>query len=138
MDIAINIDDEILEEKEYPNKTYAIDWVEKRIIGYVDNKEALIQFIHKTIITERDEFKAIYSTEYGSEISNAIMGNDVPDDYIYTVIPTLIKDCLLVDNRIIDVYDFSINQENDGLTIKFLVDTIYGDGLFIQEVIGNV
>ena len=108
MDVAITIDDELFEEEEYANKTYAIDWENKRIIGHVDNKEALMQFIHKAIITERNEYKAIYSTEYGSEIANTVMGESVTDDYIYAVIPSLIKDCLLVDDRVVDVYDFSI------------------------------
>lgn len=138
MDVAITIDDELFEEEEYANKTYAIDWKNKRIVGHVDNKEALMQFIHKAIITERNEYKAIYSTEYGSEIANTVMGESVTDDYIYTVIPSLIKDCLLVDDRIVDVYDFSITLEENVLNIKFLVDTIYGNGLFVQEVIDNV
>lgn len=138
MDVAITIDDELFEEEEYSNKTYAIDWENKRIVGHVDNKEALMQFIHKAIITERNEYKAIYSTEYGSEIANTVMGESVTDDYIYTVIPSLIKDCLLVDDRIVDVYDFSITLEENVLNIKFLVDTIYGNGLFVQEVIDNV
>lgn len=137
MDVAITID-ELFEEEEYSNKTYAIDWENKRIVGHVDNKEALMQFIHKAIITERNEYKAIYSTEYGSEIANTVMGESVTDDYIYTVIPSLIKDCLLVDDRIVDVYDFSITLEENVLNIKFLVDTIYGNGLFVQEVIDNV
>ena len=138
MDVAITIDDELFEEEEYSNKTYAIDWENKRIVGHVDNKEALMQFIHKAIITERNEYKAIYSTEYGSEIANTVMGESVTDDYIYTVIPSLIKDCLQVDDRIVDVYDFSITLEENVLNIKFLVDTIYGNGLFVQEVIDNV
>ena len=138
MDVAITIDDELFEEEEYANKTYAIDWENKRIIGHVDNKEALMQFIHKAIITERNEYKAIYSTEYGSEIANTVMGDPPPDDYIYAVIPSLIKDCLLVDDRIVDVYDFSITLEDNVLNIEFLVDTIYGNGLFVQEVIDNV
>lgn len=138
MDVAITIDDELFEEEEYANKTYAIDWKNKRIVGHVDNKEALMQFIHKAIITERNEYKAIYSTEYGSEIANTVIGESVTDDYIYTVIPSLIKDCLQVDDRIVDVYDFSITLEENVLNIKFLVDTIYGNGLFVQEVIDNV
>lgn len=138
MDVAITIDDELFEEEEYANKTYAIDWENKRIVGHVDNKEALMQFIHKAIITERNEYKAIYSTEYGSEIANTVMGESVTDDYIYAVIPSLIKDCLLVDDRIVDVYDFSITLEENVLNIEFLVDTIYDNGLFVQEVIDNV
>lgn len=138
MDVAITIDDELFEEEEYANKTYAIDWKNKRIVGHVDNKEALMQFIHKAIITERNEYKAIYSTEYGSEIANTVIGESVTDDYIYTVIPSLIKDCLQVDDRIVDVYDFSITLEENVLNIKFLVDTIYGNGLFVQEMIDNV
>ena len=56
----------ITEAEERPSKTYKLDLKAGRIVGYVDELEAVNQAILKAIITPR--FKClIYDNQYGSE-----------------------------------------------------------------------
>ncbi len=45
------------------------------------------------------------------------------------------EDCLLVNEDIQGITDFSINMEGGSLTISFAANTIYGDIEFIDEAI---
>lgn len=126
MKVVIDIED-ALEEKEQPSKTYYIDFNKKRIIGKCDGIDALKQFIHKALITVRGKFPILYSDDYGSDIENAVFGDTPTQEYLLTVIPQLVKDCLLVDDRIIDVSDIEVNIDGENLYINFTVQSDFGD-----------
>lgn len=130
IDIGI---DTVEDATEQPSKTYRLDLEKGRIVGVVDEQEAVKQAIKKAIITPR--FKClIYDDQYGSEVEDAVIAKDASQEYIEATIPDFIKDCLKPDTRILDCFDFSFEFINDRAYIAFSCDTIYGL-VSIEEVI---
>lgn len=123
LDIAIEIS-QIIEETDLPSKTYKLNLDTGRIEGKVDGLEAVNQFIRKALITPR--FKClIYDSQYGSEIRELTVIDATPE-YIESEMPRLVEDALLYDSRILKVYDFAFEFQDDGVYIHTKVDTIYG------------
>lgn len=134
-DIPINIDLVDSSAEAIPSRTAYIDWEAGRIYGYVDGIEAMKQHVKKTLLTPR--FKClIYDNQYGSEIENLIR-DDLSEDVLESEAIRIIKDALLCDKRVTDVYDFDFSLLKDERIIRFSVDTIYGS-LHGQEVKLNV
>lgn len=133
MNVAIDIED-ALDEKEIPSKTYYLNFEKGRIIGRCDGITALKQFIHKVLITSRGDYPVLYTDDYGSDIENAVLGESTTEEYLTTVIPRLVKDCLLVDDRISDVYDINAKIVGEKLFINFCVSSDFGN-FDMQEVI---
>jgi hypothetical protein len=124
---------EVSTEEEQPSKTYKLDLDKGRIIGYVDGVEAVKQAIRKAIITPR--FKClIYDHQYGSEIEEAVITNDATREYVRSVVPGFVEDCLKPDSRILSVSNFKFDFQEDGAYISFDADTIFGS-VSIEEVI---
>lgn len=124
-DLVLNIDD-IEEESIQETRTYSIDFINGRIDGMVDGLAAVQQAITKILITER--FKnIIYSDDYGSELKALLMNPDKTEALMGTEIPELIKDALLIDDRILEISNFNLDQNGNELSILFDVYTIYGD-----------
>lgn len=114
-----------------PTKTYRIDLVNKRIIGTIDGREAVMQFIYKVLSTDKYAFE-IYDWYYGNELLK-LVGR--PYDYIVTRIPNIFKEALLVDERILDVRDFTFNKTQiDAVVVSCIIDTVYGKISYEQEV----
>lgn len=106
-----------------PTKTYRIDWQNKRIIGTIDDREACMQFIRKLFSTDKYAFE-IYDWYYGNEIYR-LMGQ--PYDYVATRMPKVCKEALMVDDRIVDVRNFTCKRTSvDSITVSFIADTVYG------------
>lgn len=125
--------DEVTEAEEQPSLTYRLDLDAGRIVGKIDGLDAVNQAIRKAIITPR--FKClIYDSQYGSEVEEAIIAEDATAEYIEAATEGFIKDALLPDTRILEVYDFSFKFEEDKAYIYFKADTIYGE-TEIEEVI---
>ena len=125
--------DTVTEAEEQPSLTYRLDLDNGRIVGKVDGLEAVNQAIRKAIITPR--FKClIYDNQYGSEIEDAIIAKDATTEYIEAVTEGFVKDALRPDTRILSVYDFQFEFENDKAYIFFRADTIFGK-TEIEEVI---
>ena len=136
MPVFIPIPIEELEEPvEQSSKTYRLDFENGRIFsaGSCDGLEAVNQFIKKAILTPR--FRClIYDNQYGSEIKQTIIADDVTNEYIETELPRLVRDTCLVDSRVLDVYDFSYSFEDERAYIRFKASTVFGN-LTIEEVI---
>lgn len=117
-----------------PSKTYKIDFNAGRIVGMTDGIEALKQSIRKALITPRF-MCLVYDSQYGSEIKQTISAEDASEAFIQAEIPWMLKDALLVDERILDVYHitYDFSGDKDAVSISFFVDTIYGE-LEIKEV----
>ena len=114
-----------------PSKTYKIDAVNKRIIGIIDGREAVMQFIRKVLNTDKYAYE-IYDWYYGSELIK-LVGHSY--DYAVTRIPNIFRDALLVDDRITDVRDFTFTRINiDSVMVSCVVDTVYGQIKYEQEV----
>lgn len=133
MNVAIEIED-ALDEVEIPSKTYSIDFDKGRISGKCDGLKALQQSIHKRLITSRGSHPILYTDSYGSDLENAVLGDTPTDEYIKTVIPRLIKDCLMEDDRITDVDDVTVTFNKNNLFIDFVVYSDFGD-FSMREVI---
>lgn len=115
-----------------PSRTYALNFDTGEVGGMVDGEAAIRQAIRKAIVTARFRY-LIYGHEhlYGCELEDLI-GQDLPIELLNAEIPRLIQEALLVDDRITDVYNFTITREGDGLYVSFFVDT--ADGTLREEV----
>ena len=130
--IPINISD-VQDAQEMPSRTYRLDLDAVRIVGFVDNLEAVQQAIRKAIITPR--FKClIYDKQYGSEVEDAVIAKDASREYAQSVIEGFVKDALAPDSRILECHDFDISFDKDQAQIVFTADTIYGE-IEVEEVI---
>lgn len=115
-----------------PAKTYKLDRVNKRIMGIVDDREAVMQFIQKVLSTDKYAYE-IYDWYYGNELMK-LVGQSY--DYVVTRIPNIFREALLVDDRITDVRDFTFNKSSiDTMTVTCFVDTVYGVIQYEQEVL---
>jgi hypothetical protein len=123
------------QERELPSKTYLLDLERGRIFaaGSADGIEAVNQYIKKALLTPR--FRClIYDNQYGSEIKQTVIAGDATPEYIEAETPRLVRDALMVDTRILDVYDFSFVFEYEKAHIKFKASTIFGETV-IEEMI---
>lgn len=124
---------ELEEEEELPSLTYRLDLKRGRIVGMVDDLEAVAQAIVKAIKTPRFACM-LYDDQYGSEIAEAIIAQDATPEYIEAAIEGYLNDALSPDTRIIgDVYDLDVSFNGDSATIKFSVNTIFGETTLEEE-----
>ena len=132
--VAISIPIATVEEaREQPSLTYRLDLDAGRIVGKIDGLAAADQAIRKAIITPR--FKClIYDNQYGSEVEEEFIRKDATREYIEAACEGFIRDALKPDTRILKVYDFSFDFQEDGAHIFFRADTIFGD-TEVEEVI---
>lgn len=120
-----------LEEVEKSNLTYKLDFKRKRIIGIIDELEAVKQSIYKILNTERQS-KLIYNQDYGVELQRFI-GQD--EDFVKSDLQRTITEALLADDRILEVKDFTLNPlESNLITINFSVISVFGDISLKSEV----
>lgn len=123
-EVDVNLDEDldvVTETDVEPSRTYALDLGSGAVGGIIDGREAIRQFILKSILTSRFHF-SIYDEDYGCELEDLI-GQDVPMELLETEIPRVITEALIYDDRIDDVYGFDITQEADNLFVSFYVDT---------------
>ena len=123
----INTDLELVEEVEV-SKTYKL--TDTSIKGYIEELEALKQFIYKVLSTERYDYP-IYSFDYGIELESLI-GKDIK--YVQIELKRRIEECLLQDERISSVDNFEFEVKGDELYCTFNVGSIYGNLLINKEV----
>lgn len=121
--------DEYLEEDEYPteqispSKTYKIDFGTGKVVGIVDDFDAIVQFIQKVLSTDKYAY-TIYDWYYGNELYTLV---GKPYAFVKAEIPRIVKDALLVDARINDVTNFETSRVDvDSCITTFTVNTIYG------------
>lgn len=111
------------------NNINLIKTEEDRIVGFVDNLEAVKQSIYHILSIERYAY-LIYDDNYGVEFEQYI-GKDF--DYINATIENTLQEALLYDLRILNVSVDNIEQiDINKVAINFTVDTIYGN--LVMEV----
>ena len=115
---------ETLLTREVPTKTYYIDFEKKRIVGKVDGQEAMKQAILKILLTERYDFKKVYSDYYGVELKDMI---GLLPFIVRVQLEPKITEALLCDDRIKSVVDFDITVKKKVVSVNFTVKTIFGD-----------
>nr|WP_295681503.1 DUF2634 domain-containing protein [uncultured Lachnoclostridium sp.]DAD92249.1 MAG TPA: Protein of unknown function (DUF2634) [Siphoviridae sp. ctQ0C17] len=106
-----------------PTKTYAI--VGDKIVGMIDDVEALRQAIYLILSVERYEY-LIYSWSYGVELKE-LVGKDIA--FAYPEIKRRVIEGLVQDDRILDIDNFTFEKDEEGVLVNFTVHTIYGDML---------
>lgn len=92
----------------------------------LEGKEALKVWVWKTLKTDRNRY-LIHSESYGNDLSDNI--GQIYDKVVKDALMiNEIKECLLVNPYIINVYNFNITTLEEGRhpVISFYVDTIYG------------
>lgn len=110
------------EEKVY--RTYKLDLENKRIIGYVDSYEAVVQNVLKTILTERYAYE-IYTSDIGMEMEKYI-GEDF--DYIKANFKKELLDALKIDDRVKGIEDIEITKTDiDTVTINVIINSNEGN-----------
>lgn len=110
--------------EEFANKTYKIDFQENRIIGKIDNLEAVSQAVYKILHTERFNY-LIYSWDYGVELESLI-GKDY--EFILGDLQRRIEEALLQDDRIEGIEHLKIQKkEKESIIVSFLVISKYGN-----------
>jgi len=111
--------------------TYKLDTEKEKIKDYIDNIEAVKQFIYKILMTDRYKHE-IYNWNYGVEIDD-LFGKS--KSYVKTELPQRIEDALRVDDRIEQIYDFVFKDINKNtILVKFCVSTIFGETLIDWQV----
>lgn len=106
-----------------PSFTFRVRYEDDyKLLDMCDDIEAMKQAIFKIINTPRYKY-LIYSWDYGIELEDLI-GEAIP--YVYALIEQRIKEALLHDDRITDVYDFEFSNNEGSVLCIFTCDTIYG------------
>lgn len=111
------------------SKTYRV--LNGRVVGWIDNKQALRQAIEKLLHTERYMYE-IYTDEYGIEMQ-ALIGENF--DLVEAEIGRIIKEALLADDRVVSVENIQATKlDSTSLLITFSVASIFGT-LAFEEVV---
>ncbi|MCL6559540.1 MAG: DUF2634 domain-containing protein [Firmicutes bacterium] len=133
--VAIGQDVEVVEQKDQTSRTYKIDFSSGRVGGFIDETDAMKQAIIKILQSERFLY-LIYSWNYGIEM-NAIVGKSY--QVIASEIKRIIREALLEDRRITDVYDITAEQiDKRTLSVRFTASTVFGEVNIETEVSANV
>lgn len=128
-DKVIESDNEI-QEVTLPTLTYAV--TQNRIIGKVDNLEAMRQAIGKILLTDRFDWE-IYSEQYGHDLSELI-GKEMP--YVEAEVERMITEALSGDDRVDEVNISHIKQiDRNKLLVSLTVNTMFGSVMVESEVI---
>lgn len=117
-------------------KEYEMDFKTGQLTGrIVEGVEAIKVWIWLVLQTPRYRYY-IYSWDYGNEFEELI-GRGYSEEYINAEAQRMTEDCLLVNEYIESITDFSVGMENDQLTISFTANTIYGTIQFDNEKIAR-
>lgn len=116
-------EEDLLEESaELSDKTFLLNFENNRIQGNIKELEAVKQSIICMLETERYAY-LIHTWQYGASIEQYI-GQSY--DYVTADIGREIKETLMTDDRIVDVYGFKFEQTAENLKVNFEVNTVYG------------
>lgn len=120
------------EAVDMPTLTYKMDLEQNRVRNYADGIPAMKQVIFKILQTERYEYNKVYSDNYGVEFADLF---GMPVNYCIVEIERRIKEALLWDERITNVYNFDFKNPKRGVVaVAFNADTIFGITAIETEV----
>lgn len=124
----IENDEEIeseVDDKEIPRE-YEINFTSGQLTGrIVTGLEAIKVWVWKALKTPRYRFY-IYSWDYGVEIEDLI-GKGYSKEYIETESKRMVEDCLVINENITAITDFSVEISGDKIKTSFKIETLYGD-----------
>ncbi|QHJ83324.1 MAG: hypothetical protein [Bacteriophage sp.] len=120
------------QEETLPTMTFKV--AEGRVIGVVDDYDAMVQAIDKIMRTERFVFP-IYTEDYGNDLED-LVGADF--EYIKVEAERMIDEALQADDRVTGVYvDDIYKLSDDSVQITGSVETIFGNVDFTKGVSAN-
>lgn len=123
------MDEEIVDLALESSKTYRV--LNGRVVGWIDNKQALRQAVEKLLHTERYMYE-IYTDEYGIELQSLIGASF---ELVEAEISRIIKEALLVDERIVEVTDITAQKlDSTSLLVSFNVQSIFGTLAFEEAI----
>lgn len=126
---ALDLELDALPEIE-SSRTWRMDLENGRLRTFIDNEEAIRQYIRKALMTSRNRY-LIYDDTYGEELRDLI-GQNLTQDLMNVEIPRVVREAIEGDDRIQEVPDVKVTQYNsDGVHIEVTVITV--TGLFIAE-----
>lgn len=117
-----------LDEVQQPSLTWELDFEKGKVVGRIDELEAVKQAVFKVMQTDRF-WHDIYSFDYGHEFVLLIGSSPL---FIESEVTRMINEALMQDDRIQTITDMSINIAGDSMTISFRVVTDFGS--FDMEV----
>jgi len=79
-------------------------------------------------------FSFFYTSDYGNEFEDFV-GQGYSEEYIEAEAQAMIEECLLVNEYIEGIADFSAVMENSRLTVSFTAETAFGDIQFSDNTI---
>ena len=124
----IEEDEEVLleDEEEAEPKEYEIDFETGQLTGRIaTGLEAILVWAWLALNTAKYRYIQ-YSWDYGHELDTLI--GQPNNENLETSIQTMIEECLLVNEYIIDVEVLEFNIGNDIVTGKIKIITDYGEG----------
>jgi len=124
---TLTTDLEVAEDAE-ATKTYKLS--SDKIQGFTDELGALEQTIYKVLSTEKYEYP-IYSFSYGIELESLIGKSPA---YVRVELKRRIEECLLQDECITSVDNFSFTVNGDSMLCTFDVRSVYGEMTIQKEV----
>lgn len=120
------------QEETLPTMTFKV--ADGRVIGVVDDYDAMVQAIDKIMRTERFVFP-IYTEDYGNDLED-LVGADF--EYIKVEAERMIDEALQADDRVTGVYvDDIYKLSDDSVQITGSVETIFGNVDFTKGVSAN-
>lgn len=105
-----------------PSLTFKLHHDTKHIRGMIDRLEAVKQAVFLMLSVPRLEH-LIYSQYYGHEI-NELAGKD--DEYVYGDIERVIREALMIDDRISNIENFEFRKYGENFIVTFRIITIFG------------
>lgn len=114
---------ERLEFHVFPSLALGFDLENERYKGLIDNKEALVQAIYFMLNTEKGT-NPIYPSWYGLETRDLYGATSV---YVATELERRIRECLSLDDRVLEVKDFSHKEEKGSLVLSYTILSIFGE-----------
>ena len=113
-----------------PSKTWRMDLESGRIGGFIDEEDAIRQYIRKALMTARNRY-LIYDEFYGEEIRDLI-GHGLTPTLMNVEIPRLVREAIMYDDRIEAVSNVKVTQYgSDGILVA--VTVVLADGNLLTE-----
>jgi len=125
----LDLDSDALPQLE-TSKTWQIDLENGRLGTFIDEEEAIRQYIRKALMTSRNRY-LIYDEAYGEDLRDLI-GQNLSKALMDVEIPRVVREAIEGDDRIEEVSDVNVTQYNsDSILIEVTVLTT--TGLFLTE-----
>ena len=117
---------------EMTSRVFAIDWENNRLTSqHIDGKEAINQAIQVITATELSDW-GIFPDWFGIEMKKM---SGMPRPFVKANLERLIKEACSTDTRIESMYNFSIEDIDKAVVVRFTVKC--KEGIFLTEVTIN-